>query len=114
MVLPVFDLRKRLGLEAQPYTRDTRIIVVMVDSRHCGLIVDRVKQVVRIPEDSLEEPPAILGRVAEGPGGEAEFLEGIGRFDHQMLIILNLVKVLEISHQAQAVGNKIPEKGRLT
>jgi purine-binding chemotaxis protein CheW len=90
MVLPVFDLRRRLGLPARDYARETRIIVVMVDGITCGLIVDRVKQVVRIPEDSLEEPPAILGGVG------AEFLDGIGRFNHQMLILLNLGKVLDL------------------
>ncbi len=99
VVLPVFDLRRRLGLPARDYSRETRIIVVMVDGVTFGLIVDRVKQVVRIAEDSLEEPPAILGSV------EARFLDGIGRFDRQMLILLNLAKVLDFQAKGEEGAN---------
>lgn len=98
IVLPVFDLRLRLGLPAKEYARQTRIIVVIVDSITCGLIVDKVKEVVRVAEDSLEEPPAILGSV------ETDFLEAIGRFDGQMLILLNLQKVLALHTMASEKG----------
>ena len=87
-IIPIFDLRRRLDLAAAEPTRETRIIVVMEGAKVIGLIVDKVEQVVRIPAGMIEPPPPILG------GLESEYIEGIGRFDGRMLILLNLSKVL--------------------
>jgi purine-binding chemotaxis protein CheW len=88
VIIPVFDLRRRLGLARREHTRETRIIVVREGAKSIGLIVDRVRQVVRIPAAGIEPPPPILG------GLEAEYLEGIGRSEGRMLILLHLEKVL--------------------
>ena len=88
MIIPIFDLRSRLGLNSREATRQTRIIVVMDGPKIIGLIVDQVEQVVRIPSGAIEPPPPILG------GLESEYIEGIGRFSGRMLILLNLGKVL--------------------
>jgi len=88
MIIPIFDLRSRLGLAAEEPTRQTRIIVVMEGPKIIGLIVDQVEQVVRIPAQAIEPPPPVLG------GLESDYIEGIGRFSGRMLILLNLSKVL--------------------
>jgi len=88
VIIPVFDLRRRLGLARREHTRETRIIVVREGAKSIGLIVDRVRQVVRIPAAGIEPPPPVLG------GLEAEYLEGIGRSEGRMLILLHLEKVL--------------------
>lgn len=88
MIIPIFDLRRRLGLAQRAPARENRIIVVGQGTKSIGLIVDRVHQVVRIPATGMEPPPAILA------GLESEYLEGIGRSEGRMLIILNLDKVL--------------------
>ena len=88
LVIPIFDLRRRLGLATREPTRETRIVVAMQGTKVIGLIVDRIEQVVRLPAGTIEPPPPILGDL------EAEFIEGIGRFEGRMLILLNLSKVL--------------------
>jgi purine-binding chemotaxis protein CheW len=100
MVIPVFDLRRRLGLEPAEPTRQSRIIIVKLDEQGLmsGLLVDQVKEVARVPGDSIEPTPAIFSDI------EGEFLEGIARFKGQMLIVLRLSHVI--------VGKKEEGKGQ--
>ncbi|MGN1049428.1 MAG: chemotaxis protein CheW, partial [Selenomonadaceae bacterium] len=44
-VLPVIDLKRRLGLEDTPYTANTRIVVVHYDEVSVGMLVDAVTEV---------------------------------------------------------------------
>jgi purine-binding chemotaxis protein CheW len=88
-VIPVVDLRLRLRLPVRPLGRDARILIVTRDGEAYGLCVDAVRQVVRMREEDVEPPPAMLG------GAEAEFIAGIGRpRSDRMLILLHLDAVL--------------------
>jgi len=87
-IIPVFDLRKRLGLSAGEATRKSRIIVVANEKYSVGLIVDEVEMVIRLHESAVEPPPTVLA------GVESEFIEGIGRVDRKMIILLDLEKLL--------------------
>jgi purine-binding chemotaxis protein CheW len=92
-VIPVFDLRMRLHLkprkEAAP-VKEARILIAIKDQEPYGLIVDKVHQVVRMRDEDIEPPPAMIG------GSDSEFIEGIGRprGGDRMLILLNLETVV--------------------
>lgn len=88
VVLPVIELRKRLNFESEEYTDNTRIIIVNVDDVEVGLIVDSARDVIDIPDDQVEAAPEIVG------GVEAEYIRGVAKLDSNLLIILNLDKVL--------------------
>ena len=90
IIIPVFNLRKRLGHAAAKDSGKERIIVVKKGEEFCGVMVDEVIQVVRISYATIEPPPAVLD------GIDRDFVGGIGRFDDQMLILLNLEKVLDL------------------
>ena len=47
-VLPVIDLKQRLGLAETPYTENTRIVTVTIDDLHVGMLVDAVTEVTTI------------------------------------------------------------------
>ena len=49
-VVPVIDLRRRFGLERQPVTEDTRIVVAYMEENKVGMIVDAVSQVIRVAD----------------------------------------------------------------
>ena len=59
------------------------------DEELFGLLVDEVRQVVRLSEVEIEPPPAML------VGSEADFVHGIGRSRGRMVILLNLDSVLK-------------------
>ncbi len=92
VIIPVFDMVKRLGLAALPQSGGKeRIIVVKKGDEFCGVLVDEVIQVVRIEASSIEPPPAVLD------GIDREFVSGIGRNESQMLILLNMDKILDVT-----------------
>jgi purine-binding chemotaxis protein CheW len=78
-VVPVMDLRRRLGLPPGEATRRSKYVVVKVAGRLLGLMVDEVCEVLRLGRDELRPaPPAIDGRgtrlflgVCDGEGGPA-------------------------------------------
>jgi purine-binding chemotaxis protein CheW len=89
VIVPIFDLRSRLGLAEIEHGPDTRIIVVYRGEEFAGLIVDRITQVMRLAVDSIEPPPQTIAEV------EAEFLRGVVRHRDQLVILLNLARVVE-------------------
>jgi purine-binding chemotaxis protein CheW len=87
-IVPVLDLRKRFGLAGREFTAQSRIIVVNIDKRVLGLMVDSVSEVLRIPEHTVEPPPPLVA------GIDATYIKGIGKFEGRLLILLDLGKVL--------------------
>ena len=91
IIIPVFNLRMRLGLPEGDISGRERIIVVTKGEEFIGVVVDEVTQVVRIAVDTIEKPPAVL------EGIDRDFVSGIGRYNGQMLILLNQEKILDLS-----------------
>jgi purine-binding chemotaxis protein CheW len=88
-VLPVVELRTRLGLPALDPTPAARIVVAEVRGRRLGYLVDRVAQVTRIGEGSVSIPP---DEVVNGSGAA---ITGIARKGERLLLLLELERVLE-------------------
>lgn len=82
-VIPIINLRTRFGLPSAELTKDTRIVVVEVTHLILGFIVDSVEEVLRLPEEFIEQPPLT------GCGAD-DFHKGVGRVDGRLLILLNL------------------------
>jgi purine-binding chemotaxis protein CheW len=91
VIVPIFDLRRRLGLKEVEHGPATRIVVVYRGEEFAGLIVDAITQVMRVNVDSIEPPPPTIGTV------EAEFIRGVTRHQDRLVILLNLVRVLDVS-----------------
>jgi purine-binding chemotaxis protein CheW len=90
IIIPIFDMRVRLGLTGSPKSERERIVVVKRQNGFCGILVDEVVQVVRIPQDGVEPPPVVL------EGIDRDFVQGIGRVGGRMLILLDMEKVLDV------------------
>lgn len=89
VVTPLLDLRVRFGLEEQTYSESTRVIIVSVDEKEVGLIVDGANDVIDIPTTMIEPPPEVVGLTAEG------FIDGVANLDKRLLILIDLNKILE-------------------
>jgi purine-binding chemotaxis protein CheW len=97
-VLPVIDLRTRFGLEAQEYSKQTRIMVVMMGKVKVGMVVDGVSEVLRISDDAIEPPPPMVTTV------NSAFLKGIAKMEGRLIILLELSKVLDLEEQNELLG----------
>ena len=90
-VLPVIDLKKRLGLENTPYTDDTRIVTVMVGDLPVGMLVDAVTEVLTI-RTKLVDPKKAVDK-----NDISKFLSGIGNIDGRLVIMLNLEEIVGLN-----------------
>ncbi|GMV52087.1 MAG: chemotaxis protein CheW [Nitrospira sp.] len=87
-IIPVLDLRKLFGLTGAKQTTQTRIVVVSVQSRLVGLVVDSVEEVLRVPKSAIEPPPSVGTMVG------SEFTQGVGRIEDRLLILVDLNRLL--------------------
>lgn len=87
-VVPIIDLRKRLGMSDIERTSNSRIIVVDLDSKVIGFIVDKVNEVLRIDKSTLEDPPPMT------TGVDAEFLTSIAKLENRLISFLDLEKLI--------------------
>ena len=60
-VLPVIDLRRRLGLAAVERSDRQRIVVLVIDNVRTGFIVDSVAEVLKVPQSAIEPAPHLSG-----------------------------------------------------
>lgn len=89
VVLPVFDLRHRLGWgRTEPSGRHV-IIVINTGEQLQGLIVDAVNDIVTITPENMQPLPDI------GRGAAAFFLDGLATIDDRMIMVLALDRLLE-------------------
>ena len=88
-VIPVYNLKAKLGMPDSEPNRQTRIIVVEAGDLMIGIIVDGVSEVLDFSADIIEPPsPAIAENLNE------DFIDGIAKFDERLVILLNLEQIM--------------------
>lgn len=90
-VIPVVDLRKKFAVGEALDTERTCIVVVQTEDDAgtvMGAVVDEVSEVLDIPAANIEDTPSF------GDGVETEFVLGMGKMNDQVIILLDIQKVL--------------------
>jgi purine-binding chemotaxis protein CheW len=91
-IIPVIDLRKRLNLvRVDDLTPDPWIVILTVEGRMTGFVVDRVTKVLTVPAASIKPPPDIV--VA---GLKSQYIQGVCKLDQRLLILLNFERILMV------------------
>ena len=102
-VVPLADLRLRLGIEARPPTIDTRIIVLETqvdgETTTVGILADKVFEVTQIAAAVMEDAPSI------GLKMRKDFIGGIGKRDRQFIIILDIERIFSSADKV-SVGSE--------
>jgi len=98
-IIPVMDMRSRFRLPPREYDSRTCVVVVNIDTKTIGLIVDRVSEVQVIPAEQVEPPPLA------GKGG-APYIQGVGKVGDQVKILLEVNSLLNEDElqELQSVG----------
>ncbi len=97
-VIPIIDLRKRLGLSEKKPNKDTRIIIVEIKEAVIGFVVDSVNEVLRIPSNIIVPPPQMIA------GIDSEYITAVGKLEDRLLILLDLEQVLSIREKEEIKG----------
>ncbi|MDR6990830.1 chemotaxis protein CheW [Luteimonas sp. 3794] len=88
-IVPVIDLRLKLRLAEARYDSFTVMIVLNVEDRVVGIVVDGVSDVVPLAEDQVRATPEFGATV------DTKFIAGIGTLDERMLILLDIETLLD-------------------
>jgi purine-binding chemotaxis protein CheW len=87
-ILPVLDLKRKLGLGEVAPGRAARIVVVHVRDRLLGLLVDGASQVLKVPVSRVEPAP---DEVTERGG---DYIRGVAKLDDRLIILIDLPRAL--------------------
>ena len=90
-IVPVIDLRKRLGIGGEGNTRSTRVLITENGRSMIGLHVDSVSEVLRIQPDDIEEPPEMVSAIG------VEYITGVAKVAERLIILLDLKKILSVA-----------------
>jgi purine-binding chemotaxis protein CheW len=87
-IVSVMDLRKRFGEKHATLTKRNRILVVEHSGRLAGLIVDSASEVLKIPADDVEAPPAVF------QDGGLNCVTGLAKVQGRLVVLLDMSKLL--------------------
>jgi len=93
-VIPIVDLRKKLGIQADEMNNDSRIIVVNINNRQLGFVVNSVDQVLRLEENLIDDAPGMSA------GYDENYIEGVAKTRQGMIIILDVKKIFSTGEQS--------------
>ncbi|WP_444677497.1 chemotaxis protein CheW [Halomonas sp. E19] len=88
VIVPIVDLRIKFHLEKVEYGGQTVVIVVNVEDRVVGIVVDGVSDVMTLSPDQIKPAPEF------GVTLSSDFLSGLGSLDDRMLVIVDIDKLL--------------------
>jgi purine-binding chemotaxis protein CheW len=98
-VVPVVDLRRRLDLEVAPVDKSSRIMIIELEDKVTGFIVDSVSKVMSVPTESVQSAPEMVTA-----GVESEYINGVSRLEDRLIILLDFSKILTDREMQQLGG----------
>jgi len=96
-VVPVVDLRKRLEVDAQ-VREETRLMIVRLDDQRVGMLVDEVREVMRLDSTTIAPPPPMVRGLA------AAYIAGIISREERTIVILNAGRLLSSTERMALQG----------
>jgi purine-binding chemotaxis protein CheW len=87
-IIPVIDLKKKLGLGEVEILRQSRVVVIRVRDRLVGLLVDGASQVLKVPVSTIEAAPEEVIEI------DANYIRGVAKLEKRLIILVDLQKIL--------------------
>ncbi len=100
--ISVVNLRKKFGMADAEVNKDTRIIVMEVQTGTgvvtFGAIADSVQEVIDLSDEEIEPSPKFGNAIA------AQFIRGIGKHDNNFIIILSVDEIFSVDEIVSLEG----------
>ncbi len=93
-VIPIMSLRSHFG-RSEAENDDKRIVIVNFAASFIGLEVDSVEEVLEIPAENIDALGASMN------GSQRHYVDGIGKVDEELIILLKLDQLLGQTEQEQ-------------
>ena len=91
LVIPVMDLRKKFGMAFEELHEYSVIIIVQVEEKNIGLIVDSVADVIFVKEEHIQETTEMAVHV------DIKFIKGVAKTKDEMVILMDIDHLLSKS-----------------
>ena len=88
IIVPILDMRIKFNLGDANYDNLTVVIVLEIEDRFIGIVVDSVSDVMSLSEEQIRPAPA-MGTVLN-----TESLIGLGALEDRMLILMDIKKLM--------------------
>lgn len=89
-IIPVVDLKRKLGLGEVEVGRPSRIVVVKIKDRLIGLLVDGASQVLKVPVSAIDAAPEEVVEI------DATAIRGVAKLPGRLIILMDLMKTLSL------------------
>jgi len=102
-VVPVVNLARRFAHQPRDIGKRTSIIIIDIrdvngDSVEVGIVVDIVNEVIELAESDIAAPPTFGAKI------RADFIEGMGKVDDKLMVLLDVSHVLSIDELSTIAG----------
>ncbi|MFO7152515.1 MAG: chemotaxis protein CheW [Bacillota bacterium] len=94
MVIPIIDLKKKLGIEGSSPCEERKILIVNIGGQVAGFIVDYVTEVATVNEEDLEPPPPALALTDR-------FIQSLVKMKARIVILLKAAEILGAEEKEQ-------------
>jgi purine-binding chemotaxis protein CheW len=88
-IIAVVDLSKRFGEAAIERDSKSRIVVVEMEERLVGLLVNSASEVLRLAPSEIEAPQNVF------PNEDMDYVTGVGKLKDRLIILLDLSRILQ-------------------
>ncbi|WP_447919382.1 chemotaxis protein CheW [Achromobacter aegrifaciens] len=94
IIVPIVDLRIKFNLGRVDYNEQTVVIILNLDRRVVGIVVDGVSDVLMLNSSQIRPAPEF------GATLSTEYLTGLGTMDERMLILVDIEKMMTSDEMA--------------
>ncbi|AJJ62299.1 chemotaxis protein CheW [Yersinia aldovae] len=88
VIVPIIDLRVKFAQQGVTYNENTVVIVLNLEQRVVGIVVDGVSDVLSLTNEQIRPAPEFAVTLA------TEYLTGLGSLGERMLILVDIEKLL--------------------
>jgi purine-binding chemotaxis protein CheW len=93
-IVPIVDLRMRFNLSSVEYNDFTVVIVLNLNKRIIGIVVDSVSDVLALSDAQISPVPDLVASI------DTKYLLGLATVEQQMLILLNIEQLMTSQEMA--------------
>ncbi len=87
-IVPIVDLRIKFNVGEATYNDFTIVIMLNIQERIVGIVVDGVSDVIRLSEEQVLPPPEF------GVAFDSRYLHGLADVDENMVILVNIESLI--------------------
>lgn len=98
IIVPIVDMRIKFNLGAPTYDQFTVVIILNINGRVVGMVVDSVSDVITLAPDQIKPAPEM------GTALDTDYLIGLGTIDKRMLILVDIDKLMSSAEMGLIEG----------